>query len=479
MAPCSQERFPPLQGSGWQSRRRRKLNSEGQKHLFNPAIIDALKAGTYGWHGPYGEPLGISDAVKKLQEKGYSQQDPAFFVAPSSVLQQPAPRRAPKRRVESDSEEDSEYDAGEDAPRREYNFRPRKKIEKKGSPDVQNVEFVDDEDLERIQREAVEAQYAFLGQSSGVHYLPQALGCPPFGFEIPNSEIFGTLESEINLDPNGIFPTEEEEGLDPNWNFSKYGQLLFARKMHSITESEETPFGRTVPPPRKSILKKTPSPREEGSFERSQHFTQPQPTYGLSSHFAKSCQILKMQPNRSNFAASFCGSDSSDICGQDNYQLPRSRPFSQSSSFHPRAAVYYQHTDRQNYCTHAEPQFAQSFKLSQSCYRSPYCGPQSCEVAQSPGCLKFSHSRRTVASSCPQAVETPSCQNYSRCCGHSCQPVNMPCSSCQTASQSQYDMERRTLDMVREHYLRKYGTRGLAMFLKEFRDFPQSDPRHL
>ncbi|KAK0425076.1 hypothetical protein QR680_009017 [Steinernema hermaphroditum] len=229
MAPCSQERFPPLQGSGWQSRRRRKLNSEGQrfqKHLFNPAIIDALKAGTYGWHGPYGEPLGISDAVKKLQEKGYSQQDPAFFVAPSSVLQQPAPRRAPKRRVESDSEEDSEYDAGEDAPRREYNFRPRKKIEKKGSPDVQNVEFVDDEDLERIQREAVEAQYAFLGQSSGVHYLPQALGCPPFGFEIPNSEIFGTLESEINLDPNGIFPTEEEEGLDPNWNFSKYGQLL-------------------------------------------------------------------------------------------------------------------------------------------------------------------------------------------------------------------------------------------------------------
>ncbi|KAK0422094.1 hypothetical protein QR680_007360 [Steinernema hermaphroditum] len=254
-----------------------------REHLFNPDIIDALKNGTYGWHGPHGESLGTSDAVKKLQEKGYTPQDPAFVMAPSSMTQQPAPRRAPKRRAESDSDEDSEVDADEDTPRREYNLRPRKKIEKKERPGVQYVEFVDDEDLERIQREAVEAQYASYGQSSvspSAPFPPQeyysaippqssaqeyqdfdALGYQHFGFEFPSSGLylpgaeypqytqhmaedyspkfpnFKTQESEISLDPNGIFPTEDEEGLEPNWNFPdsfsqyeeqvpSYGQLL-------------------------------------------------------------------------------------------------------------------------------------------------------------------------------------------------------------------------------------------------------------
>ncbi|KAK0422070.1 hypothetical protein QR680_007345 [Steinernema hermaphroditum] len=254
-----------------------------REHLFNPDIIDALKNGTYGWHGPHGESLGTSDAMKKLQEKGYTPQDPAFVVAPSSMTQQPAPRRAPKRRAESDSDEDSEVDADEDTPRREYTLRPRKKIEKKERPGVQYVEFVDDEDLERIQREAVEAQYASYGQSSvspSAPFPPQeyysalppqssaqeyqdfdALGYQHFGFEFPSSGLylpgaeypqytqhmpedyspkfpnFETQESEISLDPNGIFPTEDEEGLEPNWNFPdsfsqyeeqvpSYGQLL-------------------------------------------------------------------------------------------------------------------------------------------------------------------------------------------------------------------------------------------------------------
>ncbi|KAK0422190.1 hypothetical protein QR680_007421 [Steinernema hermaphroditum] len=235
-----------------------------REYLFNPDILEAIKNGTYGWHGPNGESLGVSDAIRKLQDRGYSPQNPAFVATTAPSVSQTSTsttRSSRKRRAESDSEDDeSDEDelTDENVSPREYNLRPRKKIEKREPEGVRYVEIPPEGlDLDKIQRDEIEAQYAPIAPQTG-YDLPYYNGYPPhpstqdyqhlsaLGFQQfgmppastgmyyptnypqyphPSEPYFSqqnypSFQSPIPLDPNGILPTEDELDLEPDYQNS-------------------------------------------------------------------------------------------------------------------------------------------------------------------------------------------------------------------------------------------------------------------